>query len=157
MAAPLLLRSIPLFRHRLQPHRLAVAATLLTRRPCSTLTRPDEYCSPSLPNDTLSRAKSESLSHPARIDDPDYRKWKEKEKEILEDIKPIILFAKDIIHSSRSFLPSRLINNLDELIKFQCNQLQLLCFVFELVLIQSLGFFENYNLSVAFSVFFSNV
>ncbi|KAL1821892.1 hypothetical protein DCAR_0418326 [Daucus carota subsp. sativus] len=101
MAAPLLLRSIPLFRHRLQPHRLAVAATLLTRRPCSTLTRPDEYCSPTLPSDTLSRAKSESLSHPARIDDPDYRKWKEKEKEILEDIKPLILFAKDIIHSSR--------------------------------------------------------
>ncbi|KAK1405769.1 Protein DCL, chloroplastic [Heracleum sosnowskyi] len=101
MAAPLLLRTIPLFRHRLQPLRLAVAVSLLTRRPCSTLTRPDEYFSPALHNDSLSRVKDESLSHSTRIDDPDYRKWKDKEQEILNDVKPITLFAKDLIHSSR--------------------------------------------------------
>lgn len=37
-------------------------------------------------------------------DDPDYRKWKDKEKEILSDIEPIVVLAKDILHSRRSLL-----------------------------------------------------
>nr|GMD42277.1 protein DCL, chloroplastic [Ipomoea batatas] len=31
----------------------------------------------------------------------DYQKWKEKEAEILQDIKPVISLVKDIIHSTR--------------------------------------------------------
>ncbi|XP_022750595.1 protein DCL homolog, chloroplastic-like, partial [Durio zibethinus] len=34
-----------------------------------------------------------------RWDDPDYRKWKEKEEEILQDIEPIISLTKEILHS----------------------------------------------------------
>lgn len=34
-------------------------------------------------------------------DHPDFRRWKEKEREILADVEPTILLAKDIIHSSR--------------------------------------------------------
>lgn len=37
-------------------------------------------------------------------DDPDYRKWKDKEEEILMDIEPIVMLAKDILHSGRSLL-----------------------------------------------------
>ncbi|KAL2894706.1 Ubiquitin-conjugating enzyme E2 variant 3 [Bienertia sinuspersici] len=34
-----------------------------------------------------------------RIDDISYRKWKDKEDQILRDIEPIILLAKEILHS----------------------------------------------------------
>lgn len=36
-----------------------------------------------------------------RFDGPSYRKWKDKEDEILRDIEPITLLAKDILHSDR--------------------------------------------------------
>lgn len=35
------------------------------------------------------------------IDDLNYRKWKDKEDEILRDIQPITFLAKDILHSDR--------------------------------------------------------
>ncbi|XWS25566.1 hypothetical protein CRYUN_Cryun27aG0079200 [Craigia yunnanensis] len=34
-----------------------------------------------------------------RWDDPDYKKWKDKEEEILRDIEPIISITKEILHS----------------------------------------------------------
>ncbi|KAG5048176.1 hypothetical protein JHK85_009279 [Glycine max] len=46
-------------------------------------------------------------------DDPDYRKWKDKEKEILSDIEPIVVLAKDILHSRRYMDGARL-NEEDE-------------------------------------------
>lgn len=36
-----------------------------------------------------------------RFDDPDYRVWKDSEEEILREIEPITLLAKDILHSKR--------------------------------------------------------
>ncbi|KAJ0984369.1 hypothetical protein J5N97_002725 [Dioscorea zingiberensis] len=35
------------------------------------------------------------------VDHPEYRKWKDREAEILEDIEPIVFLAKEIIHSDR--------------------------------------------------------
>lgn len=35
------------------------------------------------------------------IDEINFRKWKDKEDEILQDIEPITFLAKDIIHSDR--------------------------------------------------------
>ncbi|PKA49901.1 Protein DCL, chloroplastic [Apostasia shenzhenica] len=34
-------------------------------------------------------------------DHPDYRRWKDKEDEILRDIEPIMFLTKDILHSDR--------------------------------------------------------
>ncbi|XP_028962685.2 protein DCL homolog, chloroplastic-like, partial [Malus domestica] len=36
-----------------------------------------------------------------RWDDPDYFKWKDEEWEILNDIEPVVLLAKEILHSDR--------------------------------------------------------
>ncbi|KAL9243642.1 hypothetical protein vseg_017502 [Gypsophila vaccaria] len=36
-----------------------------------------------------------------KIDDPEYRKWKDKEDEILDDIEPTSFLAKQILHSPR--------------------------------------------------------
>ncbi|XP_039131668.1 protein DCL homolog, chloroplastic isoform X1 [Dioscorea cayenensis subsp. rotundata] len=35
------------------------------------------------------------------VDHPEYRKWKDREVEILEDIEPIVFFVKEILHSNR--------------------------------------------------------
>lgn len=37
----------------------------------------------------------------SRVDHPDYRRWKEQEEEILNDVEPVILLAKEILHSDR--------------------------------------------------------
>ena len=106
MATPLLFRGIPLLRSRLH-HRLAVAVCLPTRRQWSTAPkpiRPDENLSSE--KTTPSSAKPSHSPKIRRWEHPDYRKWKVKEKEILEDIEPIILLTKHIIHSHRSFLLS---------------------------------------------------
>ncbi|KAK9269875.1 hypothetical protein L1049_025448 [Liquidambar formosana] len=102
MAAPLLFRAIPLHRIRLQHHRLAVGFFTSTRRLLSTVadsTRPDETLSPADKNTTVLSAK-DPPKHP-RWDDPDFRKWKDGEAEILRDIEPIILLIKEILHSDR--------------------------------------------------------
>ncbi|PIN13511.1 hypothetical protein CDL12_13869 [Handroanthus impetiginosus] len=44
---------------------------------------------------------AEAPPHYQRWDDPDFRKWKDKEAEILEDIEPIIYLTKEILHSNR--------------------------------------------------------
>ncbi|CAN6583172.1 unnamed protein product [Malus baccata var. baccata] len=36
-----------------------------------------------------------------RWDDPDYFKWKDEEREILNDIEPVVLLAKETLHSDR--------------------------------------------------------
>ncbi|KAL2346435.1 hypothetical protein Fmac_000435 [Flemingia macrophylla] len=41
-------------------------------------------------------------------DEPDYRKWKNTEKEILKDIEPVVSLAKDILHSRRYMDGARL-------------------------------------------------
>ncbi|CAN1274149.1 Protein DCL homolog, chloroplastic [Linum perenne] len=96
MAASLLLRGTPLLRLRLHYHLLA-AATLpppLRRTLCST------------PSDSahLNRkvsAPDKIKAAPRAYKRPDYRKWKDKEDEILRDVKPIVLLVKQILHSDR--------------------------------------------------------
>lgn len=104
MAAPLLRRGLPLIRLRLrlQHQRLALAVNLLNRRPWSTsaeLTRPDKNLS-SVVNTSVPSSK-EPPSYP-RIDDPDFKTWKDIKEEILKDIEPKTLLVKEIIHSQRS-------------------------------------------------------
>ncbi|KMT19168.1 hypothetical protein BVRB_1g015620 [Beta vulgaris subsp. vulgaris] len=106
MAAPPLVRGMPLLRLRLRlhnHHRLTL--NLFAPRPhplCSSassgLTTSEE--------DVLSSATQLlRVKQPPklfdRIDDANYRKWKDKEDQILRDIEPITLLAKDIIHSDR--------------------------------------------------------
>ncbi|PSS31456.1 Protein DCL like [Actinidia chinensis var. chinensis] len=104
MAAPLLLRGVPLLRLRLHQHQLhhRLAAGLLTRRPwCAAAesTRPDEDVSFSDQSAAVFGVK-DPLQHP-RWDNPDFRKWKDKEDEILRDIEPITFLTKEILHSDR--------------------------------------------------------
>lgn len=96
MAATLLLKGAPLL-HR---HRLTVAACFLTRRPSSTApesTRADENAPASVENGAALKPKYPQKF--PRLIDPDYRKWKIKEDEIVRDIEPIILLTKEILHS----------------------------------------------------------
>lgn len=107
MAAPLL-RGLPLLRHRLHLHRNIIVTSLLTRRFWSTLSEP----APASDNISASLSAGQSISvlsgtdppkHP-RWDDPDFRKWKNKEAEILKDIEPVTSATKAILHSDRFFL-----------------------------------------------------
>ncbi|KAB1220317.1 DNA-directed RNA polymerase V subunit 1 [Morella rubra] len=105
MAAPLLLRGIPLLGLRIQQHRLAAGLFATPHRPWWTAaepTRADDNLSPA--NNATSAGSAWSAKDPPkypRLDDPDYRKWKDKEDEILKDIEPITLLTKEILHSHR--------------------------------------------------------
>ncbi|KAK3007349.1 hypothetical protein RJ639_016833 [Escallonia herrerae] len=100
MAAPLFLRGAPLLRLRLHHHKLAAAVGIVTRRPPSAFaTRPEEHSHPTAQSTAVPGVK-DPPRHP-RWDDPDYRKWKDKEEEILKDIESITLLTKEILHSDR--------------------------------------------------------
>ncbi|KAG8377464.1 hypothetical protein BUALT_Bualt08G0035700 [Buddleja alternifolia] len=100
MAAPLLLRTLPLLRlHLLQHHHhFQLINGSVIRRPfcngAAESSRADDN-TPSL-HQIFS---SKDPPHYPRWDDPDFRKWKDKEAEILEDIEPIICLTKEILHS----------------------------------------------------------
>lgn len=108
MAAPLL-RGLPLLRHRLHLRRRRLTlGSLSLRRPWSTSEEsipPEDKTGPSTTPQTTTipgLSVRYSLAKPRTSwDDPDYRKWKDKETEILEDIEPVICLAKEIIHSNR--------------------------------------------------------
>jgi len=105
MAAPLLFRAIPLLSLRLHHHRLAASIFAPTRRPwCSAAepSRSEENLS-SADNTTAARKArdSQSSKYYHRWDDAEYRKWKDKENEILSDIEPISSLTKEILHSNR--------------------------------------------------------
>lgn len=100
MAAPLLRA----FFHNYK--RFTIGAVASPHRPwCSAAINPP----PDKPNDkvnsvnnTLNPRSNEFPSSYLRLDDgPDYRKWKDKEDEILTDIEPIVLLTKEILHSER--------------------------------------------------------
>lgn len=108
MAAPLLFRAIPLLSLRLHHHRLAASIFAPTRRPwCSAAepSRSEENLS-SADNTTAARKArdSQSSKYHHRWDDAEYRKWKDKEDEILGDIEPISSLTKEILHSNRFVL-----------------------------------------------------
>ncbi|KAK8581014.1 hypothetical protein V6N13_144065 [Hibiscus sabdariffa] len=83
-------------------NRLSVEIVSSPRRPLCTAADSTEH------QEEVSSAEKGSLvltvRDPAkyhRFDDPDYRKWKDKEEEILLDIEPIISLVKEILHSNR--------------------------------------------------------
>ncbi|XP_021285265.1 protein DCL homolog, chloroplastic [Herrania umbratica] len=103
MAALLLLKGFPLLRLRLQ-HYNPLAAGLLSapRRPwCTTAESAghEEEVSSAEKSSTVLSVTDPPKYH--RWGDPDYRKWKDKEEEILRDIEPIISLTKEILHSDR--------------------------------------------------------
>ncbi|CAL5385364.1 unnamed protein product [Camellia sinensis] len=101
MAAPLLLRGLPLLRLRFHKHH-RFASGILTIRLCSATaesTSPDDDVSCS-GQSTRALSTKDSPKYP-RWDDPDFRKWKDKEDEIMRDIEPITFLTKEILHSDR--------------------------------------------------------
>ena len=109
MAAPLFLRAIPLLSLRLHHHHHRLAASILTpaRRPWCIAAEPsrgDENLS-SADNITAAWSARDSVSPKYhRWNDDEYRKWKDKEDEILRDIEPIASLTKEILHSERLVL-----------------------------------------------------
>ncbi|GMI91120.1 hypothetical protein like AT3G46630 [Hibiscus trionum] len=103
MAAPLLLKGIPLFRLRLQRfNRLSAGIVSSPRRPWCVAAESSgrqEEVSSAEKNSSVLGVREPPKYH--RWDDPDYRKWKDKEEEILRDIQPIISLVKEILHSDR--------------------------------------------------------
>ncbi|KAE8718111.1 F-box protein [Hibiscus syriacus] len=103
MAAPLILKGIPLLRLRLQRYNRLFAGTFSSPRgPCcaaSDQTGHQEEVSSAEKSSSVLTVRDPPKYH--RWDDPDYRKWKDKEEEILRDIEPIISLVKEILHSDR--------------------------------------------------------
>ncbi|XP_057974196.1 protein DCL homolog, chloroplastic [Malania oleifera] len=110
MAVPLLLRGVPLLLRLRRPHH-GLAAGLFVP-PCQPHCTAAE---PSKPDENGSSAKqtTDALSsrdppqYP-RWNHPDFREWKDREAEILLDIKPITLLVKEILHSKRYWAGERL-------------------------------------------------
>ncbi|KAG2327986.1 hypothetical protein Bca4012_037024 [Brassica carinata] len=106
MTSLLLLRTLPLLRNGfLNQFSIASSAgVLLSRRRrllCSLADKPQfrEDGSPVPP--AMNSTTAPVVDDNWRYEDPDYRKWKNLEAEILADIEPIALLAKDILHSDR--------------------------------------------------------
>lgn len=106
----MLLRGISLLRVRLHHQRLGfgLVAAPSSRAWCTgaresiRAAAEGESLSSSADSPTLRGVLSvnEAPKYP-RWDDPDYCKWKDKEGEILRDVEPIVLLAKEILHSDR--------------------------------------------------------
>ncbi|XP_057516892.1 protein DCL, chloroplastic isoform X2 [Amaranthus tricolor] len=108
MAAPPLLKTLPLLRLRirlcLHHHNFLTSAIFPPLRLpfCTSASSGSTW---SEENVLSSASELLRVKEPPkffdRFDDPSYRKWKDKEDEILRDIEPITLLAKDILHSDR--------------------------------------------------------
>ncbi|KAL6216640.1 hypothetical protein ACLB2K_009861 [Fragaria x ananassa] len=119
---PTLLRGISLLRLRLHHERLSFgfAAAAPSRRACCTESirvsaAAEESGSSSAENSTVLRVK-EAPKYP-RWEDPDYCKWKDKEGEILRDVEPIVMLAKEILHSDRYMDGERLSAEDEKIVK----------------------------------------
>ncbi|PNX78263.1 protein DCL chloroplastic-like [Trifolium pratense] len=106
MAAPLLLRQTLLRScfHNYK-HFTIGAVTARHRLWCSAAITPPSNKpndKPNYLNNTLNLRRDNYSSINLHFEDePDYRKWKDKENEILDDIEPIILLTKEILHSPK--------------------------------------------------------
>lgn len=100
MAAPLLFRGLPLLRFRPAARLLGLPRVTFCSAAPPEPTQPEEKLSSADNNTTtLLTVKEPPKYH--RWDDPDYRKWKDKEDEIQRDIEPILFLTKEILHSRR--------------------------------------------------------
>lgn len=104
MASPMLFRGLPLLRFRPAARLLGLPRATFCSAAPSEPTQPEEKLSSADNNTTtLLTVKEPPKYH--RWADPDYRKWKDKEDEILRDIEPILFLAKEILHSRRLASP----------------------------------------------------
>ncbi|XP_054794184.1 protein DCL homolog, chloroplastic-like [Prosopis cineraria] len=103
MAGPLL-RDILLHSSQFQNLRRFVARIPVNVTPHRL------FCS--VPTIPISGQTGEEASYAGQIsklqDDPDYEEWKDKAKEIVNDIDPIVRLAKDILHSGRYMVGEQL-------------------------------------------------
>ncbi|KAH9692357.1 DCL protein (DUF3223) [Citrus sinensis] len=96
----MLFRGLPLLRFRPAARLLGLPRATFCSAAPSEPTQPEEKLSSADNNTTtLLTVKEPPKYH--RWADPDYRKWKDKEDEILRDIEPILFLAKEILHSRR--------------------------------------------------------
>ncbi|XP_045827172.1 protein DCL homolog, chloroplastic [Trifolium pratense] len=106
MASPLLLRQTLLRScfHNYK-HFTIGAVTARHRLWCSAAITPPSNKpndKPNYLNNTLNLRRDNYSSINLHFEnEPDYRKWKDKENEILDDIEPIILLTKEILHSPK--------------------------------------------------------
>ncbi|KEH35755.1 DCL protein [Medicago truncatula] len=108
MAAPLLLRQALLLRACFHNYKHFTVRTVTARHRlwCSAaaINPPSEKPNdkPNSVSNTLNRRDVFPSSN-FRLEDEesDYRKWKDKEDEIFNDIEPIIVLTKEILHSSK--------------------------------------------------------
>ncbi|KAH6758915.1 DCL protein [Perilla frutescens var. frutescens] len=113
MAAPLVFRALPLLRLRLARRSCHVSLIdgATARRPlCNSAadsTGADGDKSSSLAQ-IFQATNTKEPPHSPKWDDPDFRRWKEIESEILDDIEPIIYLTKEILHSDRYMDGARL-------------------------------------------------
>uniref|UniRef100_A0A9I9DDJ8 Protein DCL, chloroplastic n=1 Tax=Cucumis melo TaxID=3656 RepID=A0A9I9DDJ8_CUCME len=101
MAASFLFRGHPLLRLGLKRRGLCTGVVQVTRRSCCSATvasTPSDGDLTAGDNATSLVSSSEPPKY-QRWDEPDYRKWKNQEEEILGDIEPIIFLTKEILHS----------------------------------------------------------
>ncbi|RZC48491.1 hypothetical protein C5167_016918 [Papaver somniferum] len=108
MATPLLLRGIPLLRLQLETRNLPIRFLAPFWKPsfCTAIKTSnfhDNVTTTTLVTDDNETTTSDTRDLPnyPRWDNPDFRHWKDKESEILNDIEPIILLTKEILHSDR--------------------------------------------------------
>ncbi|KAK9054318.1 hypothetical protein SSX86_025396 [Deinandra increscens subsp. villosa] len=123
MTSPLLLgcKAIPHLHHHHHHFRLHAAVCLLVRRPCYSSTaaespRPIRKQQQTPPSTTHHDKSPKRLLPPKGSkweNDPDYRKWKDKEAQIFLDIDPITLLIKDILHSDR-YMDGQQLTSIDE-------------------------------------------
>lgn len=105
MAAPLLLRGLPLLRLRFcyqrlpNPSFVQLSSRLFSA--ASESAQPFDDAASDGDQTTAVLSAKDPPNYP-RWSDPDYRKWKDQETQILKDIEPVIFLAKEIIHSDRS-------------------------------------------------------
>ncbi|KAL5707061.1 hypothetical protein ACHQM5_025156 [Ranunculus cassubicifolius] len=102
MAALLLLKTIPItLRHRLI-HR--VSPVRFSSTALSSLFNPTPPQGNATTTTTNGGDRAENTGGIKFIkweDSPEYRQWKDREAEILQDIEPIVLKTKEILHSKR--------------------------------------------------------
>lgn len=101
-AALLFARGIPLLPlrlRRIQPSVLFLFPSLGRTSFCTATDSYEKVASSA--SDSTAVCSSKDPSQYFRSDHPDYRRWKDKEEEILKDIEPITFHIKQILHSTR--------------------------------------------------------
>ncbi|KAF9621911.1 hypothetical protein IFM89_029131 [Coptis chinensis] len=108
MASSLLLRGIPVLRQQLTQRVSTVRFINWSSIKSVFETPPPDTVNNTTPTESTPYFRSPKynsvtkLSSPPHEDNsPEYRQWKDREAEILQDIEPIVSLAKQILHTDR--------------------------------------------------------